>query len=92
MHDCLEHEDITLPFDNRALYNICSQHGVENPNYANINRLIAQAASSVTAPMRFRGTLNTDITELNTNLVPYPRTHFLLVSLSHHLCSKTLHG
>ena len=32
--------------------------------------------------MRFEGQLNLDLNEVTTNLVPYPRLHFLLSSLS----------
>lgn len=32
--------------------------------------------------MRFEGTLNVDLNEITMNLVPYPRMHFLLSSLS----------
>ncbi|KAK7242469.1 tubulin-like protein [Aureococcus anophagefferens] len=37
-------------------------------------------ASSLTASLRFDGALNVDITEFQTNLVPYPRIHFMLTS------------
>ena len=33
-----------------------------------------------TASLRFDGALNVDITEFQTNLVPYPRIHFMLTS------------
>lgn len=36
--------------------------------------------SSITASLRFDGALNVDLTEFQTNLVPYPRIHFPLVS------------
>merc|ERR1712094_99204 len=36
--------------------------------------------SSLTASLRFDGALNVDITEFQTNLVPYPRIHFMLTS------------
>ncbi|XP_032873054.1 tubulin alpha-1D chain-like [Amblyraja radiata] len=36
--------------------------------------------SSITASLRFGGTLNVDLTEFQTNLVPYPRIHFPLVT------------
>merc|ERR1719482_2031696 len=32
------------------------------------------------AALRFDGALNVDITEFQTNLVPYPRIHFMLTS------------
>jgi len=34
----------------------------------------------LTASLRFDGALNVDITEFQTNLVPYPRIHFMLTS------------
>ena len=42
--------------------------------------MVAQCISSLTASLRFDGALNVDITEFQTNLVPYPRIHFMLTS------------
>ncbi|EGT30599.1 CBN-TBA-9 protein [Caenorhabditis brenneri] len=39
-----------------------------------------QVISSVTASLRFDGALNVDLTEFQTNLVPYPRIHFPLTT------------
>merc|ERR1712226_347670 len=36
--------------------------------------------SSLTASLRFDGALNVDVTEFQTNLVPYPRIHFVVSS------------
>ena len=36
--------------------------------------------SSITASLRFDGALNVDLTEFQTNLVPYPRIHFPLAT------------
>ena len=47
-----------------------------------LRRLIAQVISSLTASLRFDGALNVDVTEFQTNLVPYPRIHFMLSSYS----------
>jgi len=41
-----------------------------------------QVISSLTASLRFDGALNVDVTEFQTNLVPYPRIHFMLSSYS----------
>ena len=51
-----------------------------SPTYTNLNRLVAQIISSLTASLRFDGALNVDMTEFQTNLVPYPRIHFMLSS------------
>jgi hypothetical protein len=53
---------------------------IERPTYTNLNRLIGQIVSSITASLRFDGALNVDLTEFQTNLVPYPRIHFPLVT------------
>jgi tubulin alpha len=67
--------------DNEALYDICRRNlDIERPTYTNLNRLVAQVISSLTASLRFDGALNVDITEFQTNLVPYPRIHFMLTS------------
>ena len=52
------------------------------PKYQNLNRLIAQIISSITASLRFDGALNVDLMEFQTNLVPYPRIHFPLATYS----------
>ncbi|TYH73812.1 hypothetical protein ES332_D05G354600v1 [Gossypium tomentosum] len=49
-------------------------------NYTNLNRLVSQVISSLTASLRFDGALNVDVNEFQTNLVPYPRIHFMLSS------------
>ena len=46
---------------------------ITRPTYTNLNRLIAQIISSITASLRFEGALNVDLNEFQTNLVPYPR-------------------
>ncbi|CAJ1400125.1 unnamed protein product [Effrenium voratum] len=83
VHSLLEHTDVTIMYDNEALYDICRRNlDVERPTYTNLNRLIAQIISSLTASLRFDGALNVDITEFQTNLVPYPRIHFMLTSFA----------
>jgi tubulin alpha len=80
-HSLLEHTDVVIVLDNEAIYEICQKSlNIERPTYTNLNRLIAQVISSITASLRFDGALNVDITEFQTNLVPYPRIHFMLSS------------
>jgi tubulin alpha len=80
-HSLLEHTDVAVMLDNEALYDICRRSlDIERPTYTNLNRLTAQVISSLTASLRFDGALNVDITEFQTNLVPYPRIHFMLSS------------
>nr|XP_013806820.1 PREDICTED: tubulin alpha chain-like [Apteryx mantelli mantelli] len=64
-----------------AIYDICNRNlDIERPTYTNLNRLIGQIVSSVTASLRFNGALNVDLIEFQTNLVPYPRIHFPLTT------------
>ncbi|CEF67689.1 Alpha tubulin-like protein [Strongyloides ratti] len=80
-HTTLEHSDCSFMVDNEAIYDICHKNlGIERPSYENLNRLIAQIVSSITASLRFDGALNVDLTEFQTNLVPYPRIHFPLAT------------
>jgi len=80
-HALLEHTDVAFVLDNEAVYDICrTSLGVEKPTYQNLNRLISQVISSLTASLRFEGALNIDMNEFQVNLVPYPRIHFLMCS------------
>ncbi|PPS20536.1 hypothetical protein GOBAR_AA00053 [Gossypium barbadense] len=80
-HSLLEHTDVAVLLDNEAIYDICRRSlDIERPTYTNLNRLISQIISSLTTSLRFDGAINVDITEFQTNLVPYPRIHFMLSS------------
>ncbi|KAF7332060.1 Tubulin alpha chain [Mycena kentingensis (nom. inval.)] len=71
-HTTLEHSDCSFMVDNEAIYDICKKNlGVTSPSFSNLNRLIAQVVSSITASLRFDGSLNVDLNEFQTNLVPY---------------------
>jgi tubulin alpha len=80
-HGLLEHTDVTFLLDNEAVYDVVKRClGIERPSYLNLNRLISQLISSLTTSLRFDGAMNVDVTEFQTNLVPYPRIHFTLSS------------
>ncbi|KAF3859987.1 hypothetical protein F7725_000242 [Dissostichus mawsoni] len=80
-HTTLEHSDCAFMVDNEAIYDICRRNlDIERPSYTNLNRLMSQIVSSITASLRFDGALNVDLTEFQTNLVPYPRIHFPLAT------------
>jgi tubulin alpha len=60
-----------IQVDNEAIYDICKNRlSVVQPSFTNLNRLIAQVVSSITASLRFDGSLNVDLNEFQTNLVP----------------------
>nr|XP_012374229.2 tubulin alpha-1B chain-like [Dasypus novemcinctus] len=73
-HTTLEHSDCAFVVDNEAIYDICRRNlDLERPTYTNLNRLVSQIVSSITASLRFDGALNGD-------LMPYPRIHFPLAT------------
>ncbi|KAK8382232.1 hypothetical protein O3P69_015280 [Scylla paramamosain] len=80
-HTTLEHSDCCFMVDNEAIFDICRKNlDIALPTYVNLNRLIGQVVSSITASLRFEGALNVDLAEFQTNLVPYPRIHFPLTT------------
>ncbi|XP_070536937.1 tubulin beta-4B chain-like [Ptychodera flava] len=82
-HFMVDTTDATHCIDNEALL------GIQDPKcriqagaYGDINRLVAATMSGITACIRFPGQLNTDLRKLVTNLVPFPRSNFLMSSLA----------
>ncbi len=80
-HATIEYLDVSFLVDNQAIYEICTKYlSTIRPTYTNLNRIIAQIISSITASLRFEGALNVDLNEFQTNLVPYPRIHYPLAT------------
>jgi len=82
-HWLLDHTEVSVVLDNEAIYDICQkQLDLDRPSYHNLNCVIAKVVSSMTAALRFDGELNVDLGEFQTNLVPFPRLHFMTTSLA----------
>ncbi|KAL6908664.1 Tubulin/FtsZ, GTPase domain-containing protein [Trichoderma evansii] len=80
-HSTIEHSDCTFLVDNEAVYEVCRRNlDIARPSFNHLNNLIAQVVSSITSSLRFDGALNVDLNEFQTNLVPFPRIHYPLVS------------
>jgi len=80
-HWLLDHTEVSLVLDNEALYRICSTNlKIEKIQYEHLNKLCAKSISCMTAALRFKGDLNVDMNEFQTNLVPFPRLHFMTSS------------
>ncbi len=88
-HSTIENSDCTFLVDNEAVYDICRRNlDIARPSYEHLNRLIAQVVSSITSSLRFDGALNVDLNEFQTNLVPYPRIHYPLISYAPVISAK----
>merc|ERR1712109_345680 len=82
-HWLLDHTEVSVVLDNEAIYEICQRNlDIRRPSYDDLNRLITKTISSMTASLRFDGQLNVDLAEFQTNLVPFPRLHFMISSMA----------
>jgi len=82
-HWLLDHTEVSVILDNEAIYGICKkQLDIPRPSYKQLNNIIAKVISSMTASLRFDGELNVDLGEFQTNLVPFPRLHFMTTALA----------
>jgi len=80
-HWLLDHTEVSLVLDNEALYRICQEKlDVKKVQYDHLNKLCAKTISCMTSALRFEGDLNVDMNEFQTNLVPFPRLHFMTSS------------
>lgn len=81
IHYLLEHADACVCIDNEALYDRCNRQNT-NVSYGDLNQVISSVMSGTTCSFRFPGTLNNTLRGLALNLVPFPRLHFLIVSIA----------
>merc|ERR1712142_11345 len=82
-HWLLDHTEVSLMLDNEAIYQICQkQLDIDRPSYSDLNIIISKVVSSMSAALRFDGEANVDLGEFQTNLVPFPRLHFMTTSLA----------
>merc|ERR1712083_117653 len=82
-HWLLDHTEVSIMLDNEAIYSILQkQLDKDRPSYGQLNQVIAKVISSMTAALRFDGELNVDLGEFQTNLVPFPRLHFMTTGLA----------
>jgi len=92
VHQLLENADEVFCIDNEALYDICFRTlKLTNPTYSDLNHLVSEVMSGITACLRFPGQLNSDLRKLAVNLIPFPRLHFFLIGYAP-LSSKTAAG
>lgn len=80
LNQLIENSQACFPIENGALHRICQKNlKIQKPSFQDVNHIIAQVMSNTTSTLRFQGgDNNSDIRKLATNLVPFPRIHFLL--------------
>ncbi|KAJ3030038.1 UNVERIFIED_CONTAM: Tubulin epsilon chain [Siphonaria sp. JEL0065] len=65
----------------RAFGGMCSGTRKKQP-FDEMNNIVANLIINITSSMRFEGSMNVDINDIVTNLVPFPRRKFLLSSMT----------
>ena len=75
---------MSFVLDNEAIYEIRDRElDMRYASYDTVNRLIAKTVSSITSGLRFEEQeMNSDLQALQTNLVPFPRLHFMITSMA----------
>ena len=83
-HELIEYTDLSILFQNEKLYDICNNNlDIYDPNYKDVNKLLAMGFSDQTSSFRFEGSTGPEnLKEMQTNLVSYPRIHFTTYQMS----------
>ncbi|EFC40613.1 beta-tubulin [Naegleria gruberi] len=83
LHHLIENVQMVNCFDNHALNQISQKlFRIESPEMVDLNEIVAQSVTGITSSFRFSGIINSDLRKMATNLVPFPRAHFFMNSLS----------
>ena len=74
--------DCVIVLDNTALNRIAVERlKIENPSFAQVNRLVSTILSASTATLRYPGYMNNDLIGLIASLIPTPKLHFLMTGI-----------
>ncbi|XP_030756429.1 tubulin epsilon chain-like [Sitophilus oryzae] len=93
-YQLLQNATCVFPVENRCLLNIVSQKCRNNfytktdisslfKPFEDMNNIIVEMLLHLTSGSRFPGSLNFDMNEINTNMVPFPQMHFLSAGFNH---------
>lgn len=87
--ELIENATVVFPVENRALLEIVKRqandkHSVETMSFVakckpfqDLNSVIVNMMLHLTSGSRFSGTMNVDMNDIHTNMVPYPNLQFL---------------
>ncbi|CAD8214670.1 unnamed protein product [Paramecium octaurelia] len=81
LHKLIEMCEVVMIFDQRALENQLIKLR-QQCTFENCNNVIAECLLQVNCSQRFPGYQNGDLRKLSTNLIPFPRLHFLTCAFS----------
>ncbi|KAK9299410.1 hypothetical protein QLX08_007574 [Tetragonisca angustula] len=92
--ELIDYATCVFPIENESLLDICNAQlkvkgNTEQINYnvsckpfQDMNSIVANMLLHLTSGSRFPGNLNMDMNEIATNLVPYPKLHYIFSSIS----------
>jgi tubulin epsilon len=63
-------------------FNVADPTRTKGLPFDDMNAICAQMLSNLTCSMRFPGSLNMDMNEVTTNMIPYPRLHLLTSAIA----------
>lgn len=66
----------------QGMVKVAGQKSKRSRGFDGINNIAARMLCHLTASSRFHGEMNVDLNEVYTNLVPFPRLHFLMTALN----------
>jgi len=90
--DLIDFTDVSVILDNEAGYELAQKFlNIPKPSYFNVNRLVTKVLSSITSGIRFTGQQRFTVSDLQTNLVPFPRLHFMTCSLAPIIAANATH-
>ena len=93
MKELTEFADCVMPINNMSLNAMCEKLYDKNSRhrgFEQMNNIVANVILNMTSSSRFEGSLNVNLNEFAMNLVPFPRLHYLISSISPLVFSKDL--
>ncbi|KAK9884548.1 hypothetical protein WA026_007391 [Henosepilachna vigintioctopunctata] len=86
----IEYATCVFPFENRALQEITTRKNIAceskfssiSSPFEDMNSIVVNLLLNITSGSRFTGQMNFDVNAIKTNMVPFPKMHFLSSSFS----------
>ncbi|KAL3320758.1 Tubulin epsilon chain [Cichlidogyrus casuarinus] len=91
LNELTEYADCVFPIDNEALTRITQSQRKEGEmtkaktrakSFDEMNNIVGNMLLDLTSSARFSGSMNVDLMEISMNMVPFPKLHYLVTSMS----------